>query len=126
VEVKLPADLDVLRNKQVLEYLQPRSCHSDIIDPLDATLVDMADVDRYCPSPAGYKYMCWYTAGTVFAFAAGMHMVSLRLPSGDREAAIASGAVLCREAGCDWVSLPFDDRSLGKWSRRAYEYAKHP
>lgn len=122
----IPEILKCAGNDQVLEYLVPLSCHSDIIDPLRLQFERYPDVQWFCPDLSGYRYFLWYVEETILAFAAGMHNISLRLPGRSHEEAIEDGAIKCEAAGSDWFSFPYDAKVLGKWVDISYEYAKNP
>lgn len=123
--LQVPKNLETETNRRVLSYLEPLSCHSDIVEPLDASLAQFSDVEWFCPDIEHYKYCFWYVHDTIFAFATGMQSIGLRLPDCEHDRAASEGAVKCMEAGSDWYSFPWDVATIGSWSGIAYKYAIH-
>ena len=73
----IPKTLLVEKNRQVLEYLEPLSCHGDIVEPLDKALSGLPDCNSFCPDNRNFRYCLWYLNDVVFAFAVGMQKVWL-------------------------------------------------
>lgn len=114
---RLPDELHNDKNKEVLKFIEPLSCHSDIVEPLSQCLRQYDDVSCFTPDSEAFKYVLWYVKDTVFAFAVGMHGVSLRISSectfSGREHEHLKG----------WTSLPFDSSELCDAARMAYKSA---
>jgi len=121
----VPEKLRTKKNEQVLTYLEPQDCHSDILEPLENALRRFSDVQGFCPNTWRYRYVFYHVKETVFAFAAGMRFVTLRLPEDHHEEAMAQGAFNCKEAGDDWYSFLWDMEQMDRWSGIAYEYANN-
>lgn len=114
---RLPDDVHNDKNKEVLKFLEPLSCHGDIVQPLSQCLRRYEDVSCFTPDSEAFKYVLWYVKETVFAFAVGMHEVSLRLSSECNFSARE------HENLRGWISLPFDSSELCDVARMAYERA---
>jgi hypothetical protein len=121
MEIIFPPELNNRKNKNVLAYLRPLSCHSDIVGPLDSILKTLKNVKSFCPDPVHFKFCFWYVNQTIFAFAVGMHNVALMIPPEFCIEAISEGAVACGKAGKDWYLFPYDHSNLNKWARLAFK-----
>jgi hypothetical protein len=123
-----PATLMGPPNEAVFAYLRSLSAHSDIAAPLCAAVAPLKDVLLHCSDRERFGYVTASVAGKVFAFAAGMHGVALRLSPADAERARASGGEAVEGLGTEWVLLPlFGDGGfagrLDSFVRLAHERA---
>ncbi len=123
---RVPVELQNEMNRQVLTHVEPLSCHSDIIEPINSSANRHSDVRSFCPDGKSYKYCIWYVGRTIFAFATGMQNIGLRLPTQSHDEALSGGATQCMAAGDMWMSFPYNDEQMDKWVEMAYEYAKTP
>ena len=121
----VPEALQTKENDQVLKYLSPLICHSDIVEPLIKALEKYSDVYVFCPDGANFKYCFWYVDNRIFAFAEGMQKISLKLPEIRHEAVALDGGVKCDSAGEEWHSFPYNSNHLIKWASVSYGYAKN-
>ena len=88
----LPPALDNHRNRAVLSHLDGLSAHSDVALPLCMALRELPGAAGYCPDSEAYGYVIAYANERIFAFADGMHGLTLRLPAESAAAAIGAGA----------------------------------
>lgn len=121
---EVPAHLRTHQNAQILKFLEPLSCHSDIAEPLVGVLREYPDVQFYCGNREEFHSACWYVNDTVFAFAEGMHSVHLRLPTADQKQARLQGGVSNTKAGSGWTGFKYNHSDLSIWVEKAYSYAK--
>ena len=126
IEKAVPDELKTDKNEEVLAFLKPLSCHSDIVEPLMNSLSDYSDVKSFCPNGRHYKYVFFYANKTLFAFAVGKQNIALRLPENQLKAAIAHGSSSCKNAGNHWFWFSYDTEKIHHWSKIAYEYAISP
>src|SRR5262249_30728420 len=55
--------------------------HTDLVDELDSAARGLPDIHIWCPEPRQFSFYALYRSSSrVFAFAAGMQAISLRLP----------------------------------------------
>ena len=127
----VPAALVKPVNAAVLAHVQSLSAHSDIVDLLSASLKPLGDVQLFCPDWQAYRYVVASTQGVVFALAAGMHTIAVRLDSRMAPRALQTGAEPYADCGDGWVAVlhrtPDDDWpavDLPFWMRKAYVYAR--
>jgi len=118
-------------NEGVFAYLDGLSAHSDIVTPLLAALEPLAGVEVHCPDRERFGYVIAAVAGRVFAFAAGMQGVALRLPPADAAAARTRGGSAVQGLDPEWTLLPlFGDGGfagqLDEYARRAFAHARKP
>ena len=125
----IPPELQNEINRQVLNFLNDKSAHSDVVDSLITGAKSLGDVQIYCPDPAQYRYFVVSTRGVVIAIAFGMDTVAFRLDERMKARALESGGALLSECGNEWVSftlfqddLPIVDAEL--WARKAYVAAR--
>ena len=123
MDTPVPVILLNARNAETLAYLEPQSCHGDIIEPLSLILQDYPEVDWFCPEPATFRYCFWYRGRTIFACAAGMHDVSFRLPRVKRGLAESLGEFVAERDGEAWFAFKYDHDRLGEFARIAYDFA---
>ena len=120
----IPKELSISINADVLETLQGKSCHSDIVIPVQQCLMQYSDVSSFSPDGKNYSYVCWYVNNVIFAYATGMKMVSIKL----EQAAI--GTLNLKEEvdsfyGKEWYFVSYDFEGLGILVESAYESAKN-
>lgn len=111
-------------NAEVLQYLEPLSCHGDNIESLLSYLSRYPDVHRFCPDAQNYRYFLWYTEDTVFAYGVGMSDVCLRIT--DTETTLPAEyarASWCFD-GASWFSFRYDCEQLEDLAGLAYHCAK--
>lgn len=120
----LPLLIDRAKNAEVLAYLNGRSCHGDIIEPIDSVLRTISDVGWFCPEKHNFSYCCWYVRGLIFAFGTGMREITLRLPPLQSKLDNRPDVFLGRYDDGQWWSITYDHPSLKKWALPAYEHAK--
>ena len=126
MSIPVPEELKTDRNDVVLAFIEPLSCHSDILGPLETSLSVFSDVKAFCPDSRSFRYFLFYVDNIVFAFAVGMQNVYLKLPEYSRESAIENGGAVFQEAGDNWYSFSWGMEEMSYWSKIAYENAKHP
>ena len=125
----IPRELQNEINRQVLNYLNDKSAHSDVVDSLIAGANSLGDVQFYCPDPAEYRYFVVSTKGAIIAIALGMDTVAFRLDERMKARALESGGALLSECGNEWVSFTLfrDDWptvDVEFWARTAYAAAR--
>jgi hypothetical protein len=118
-------------NADVFAYLAGLSAHSDIVTPLLAAVEPLPGVEAHCANRERFGYVVAWVAGRVFAFAAGMQGVALRLPLAEAATARTRGGSAIEGLGPDWVQLPlFGDgglsAELNDYAQRAFAYAQVP
>jgi len=121
----IPSELEIQLNADVLKALEGKSCHSDIIEPLQTCLSTLKDVNSYCPDGENYSYVVWYVNKIIFAYASGMRQVGVRLSQ--------SGELSLQEAENpknykiqnNWYEIPYDSDKLGFLVNSAYDSAKN-
>lgn len=119
----VPIILQSRKNEEVLSYLAPLDCHSDIVAPLEEALSDFPDCQSFCPDPGKSRYCLWYVKDVVFAFAVGMQKVFLRYSPID--STIFPGGVREFEFdGSSWFSFEYDIEYLDSVAKTSYLYAK--
>jgi hypothetical protein len=115
-------------NRQALSHLRGTSAHSDIAAPLFEAARSLPNAETWCADPGRFGFVIAYVDGVVFAFAEGMHGLTLRLPSESATEAIAAGARNAQIGGDWWFFTLFVntriDRHIGEWIERAYAYAQ--
>lgn len=124
MEIEVPSELKNAKNKSVLEFLEPLSCHGDIVEPIYGFLQSESGVKFFCPNPKNFKYCFWYIESSIFAFGYGMQNIGLLLSSQLSKEAIVSGAVVANNLGGNWVLFPYNHFELGKWVGLALALAK--
>jgi hypothetical protein len=97
----LPPALDNDRNRAVLSHLDGLSAHSDVALPLCMAVRELPGAADYCPDPQAYGYVVAYANERIFAFAEGMHGLTLRLPPESVATAIGAGAT-ASDLGDSW------------------------
>jgi hypothetical protein len=125
----VPAELQTSINRQVLDYVESLSAHSDVVEALGATLEPLGDVQVFCPDPQQYRYVVASTRGIIMALAVGMDAVGFRLDDRMKARALASGGVPYTECGGQWVSFTLFRADWPKvdiefWARKAYAAAR--
>ena len=124
MEIEVPAELKNNKNKSVLEFLRPLSCHGDIIETTYRLLETEKEVKFFCPDGKNFKYCFWYVETSIFAFGSGMHFIGLLLPPKFCVEAISSGAIESKNIGIGWVQFPYNHAELTKWVTLALASAK--
>ena len=119
----IPANLLEGNNRELLSFLQGRSCHGDNTESLQNILSCYADVHCFCPDARNYRYFLWYRGNTIFAYGVGMRGVSLRIAAA--HVALADGLAIEKKRfdGYDWYALAPDCEPLDQLARQAYEDA---
>lgn len=120
----VPQQLLNAKNEEVLDYLEPLSCHGDNIVQLQAILKSYPDVKSFCPDINNYLYFLWYIGDTVFAYGVEMHNVSLRISAENAAEAVDAGVDSFQFDGETWCSFSFDCEQLGDLVKLSYDYAK--
>ena len=124
MEIEVPLELKNNKNKSVLEFLKPLSCHGDIIEPTYGFLEIEKEVKFFCPDSQNFKYCFWYIENSIFAFGSGMQHIGLLLPEKLNVEAISSGAVESQKTGGSWFLFPYNHIELKKWVSLALSSAK--
>jgi hypothetical protein len=115
-------------NRQAMSHLRGKSAHSDLAMPLFDAVRGLPDAETWCADPERFGFVVAHTDGVVFAFAEGMHGLTLRLPPEASREAVAAGANAAQVGG-DWWFFPLFvnariDRHIEEWAERAYAYAR--
>ncbi len=123
----LPHVLDNDRNRAILSHLEGRSAHSDIALPLCMVVRELPGAATYCPDYDAYRHVVAYANERIFAFAEGMHGLTLWLPPRSRAEAMDAGATIS-DAGDDWYFFPLFgaegfERSIRGWIALAHAHA---
>ena len=126
---KVPSQLQTSINRQVLDYVEGLSAHSDIAEALMGALKPLGDVLIFCPDWQQYRYVVASTKGIIIALALGMDTVAFRLDERMRARALASGGLPYAECGKEWVSFTLFRDDWPKidvefWVRKAYVAAR--
>lgn len=124
METEILSKLKNHKNKKVLEFLEPLSCHGDIIERTYEILKGDKEVNFFCPDPQNFRYCFWYLKSSIFAFGSGMQHIGLLLPPDLHNDAISSGAIECREAGTNWYLFPYNHEELTRWVALALAAAR--
>jgi|GEM_PF-3586097 len=124
MELEVPSELENNKNKSVLAFLKPLSCHGDIIEPIYGLLKREKEVKFFCPDPKNFKYCFWYIENSIFAFGSGMQNIGLLLPANFGVEAISSGAIESKNLGINWFLFPYDHVELAQWVALALASAK--
>lgn len=131
MQTKLPEDLVQRVNEQVLSHLDGKSAHSDIALPLARAVRLLPRTQLHCSDREHFGYVVAYTNGTIFAFAAGMSSIALRLPMSCAGAALDGGADPVPSAGEEWLTFKLFgpsgwDGRLAGWIQIAHQHALLP
>ena len=126
---RVPIDLEIGINRQVLDWLDRKSAHSDIADALRAAVKPLGDARLFCPDWGAYRYVIAFTKRTIFALAVEMQAIGFRLDERMKDRALASGGAPYPEWGESWVRFTLfrDDWpkvDLEFWARKAYVAAR--
>jgi hypothetical protein len=124
MEKAVPKNLQIETNKLVLQFLKPLSCHGDIVEPMDKILRPFADVGSFCPNGYEFKYSLYYVNNVVFAFGAGMHNITVRIPNKYHQSALEKRASNGLSIGEDWFNFTYNSLFLKEFVVAAYESAK--
>jgi hypothetical protein len=123
----LPKSLSGSKNRMVLKFLRSLSAHSDIVEPLSKAVHDLPGAECYSPDYSQYRYVVAYVGSRVFAFAEGMHGLTLRLPPEAASEASTAGARLAQLGGSWWFFELFEQtdasKRIDRWIARAHAYA---
>lgn len=119
-----PKEIDTIKNREVLNFLSGRSCHGDIIEPLEKLLNNLPEIKCFCPDGNSFSWCCWYTNEIVFAFGVGMHEIGLRLLRMQSKNEKRPGSFGGKWDENEWWLIKWDSQSLEKWALMAYEHAK--
>ncbi|MEQ1511628.1 MAG: hypothetical protein ABL934_02990 [Lysobacteraceae bacterium] len=127
MDAPLPPALDDDRNRAILSHLEGLSAHSDIAQPLCMAVHGFPGAAIYCPDFDAYGYVVIYANERIFAFAEGMHGITLRLPPESAIAAIDAGATRS-DVGDHWYFFPLFgsagfEASISDWIALAYTHA---
>ena len=125
----VPTELQTSINRQVLDYVEGLSAHSDIAEALCAALEPLGDVQIFCLDCQQYLYVVASTKGSIIALAVGMNTIGFRLDGRMKVRALASGGVPYVECGKQWVSFTLFRNDWPKidvefWARKAYVAAR--
>lgn len=125
----VPAELQTICNRQVLDHLKGLSAHSEVAEALTGALKPLGDVQIFCPDWQQYRYVVASTKGIIIALAVGMSTTAFRLDERMKARALASGGVPYAECGSQWVSFTLfrDDWpkvDIEFWARKAYVAAR--
>jgi hypothetical protein len=123
----LPQCLEDDRNRATLSHLHGLSAHSDVALPLCLAVRDFPGAATYCPDIDTYAYVVAYANERIFAFAEGMHGLTLHLPSESEVAALDAGAATSN-AGDGWYFFPLFgtagfEAGIADWVALAYSHA---
>jgi hypothetical protein len=125
----VPSELQTSINRQVLDYLERLSAHSDVVEALGAALEPLGDVQMFCPDIQQYRYVVASTKAIIIALAVGTDTLGFRLDDRMKARALASGGVPYAECGSQWVSFTLFRSDWPKvdtvfWARKAYVAAR--
>jgi len=125
----IPGKIDVPDNRNVLNFVRDLSAHSDLRDWLWEILKQYKDVEVFCPDPSHYRYVVVYVGSRIFAFAASMSNIYLRLDPESRRDALTKGALADEVPDNSWVYFRLwqgDDAESRRreFVGRAYSLAK--
>ena len=120
----VPQQLLNQKNREVLDYLEPLSCHGDNIEPLQEILASYPEVESFCPDSKNYRYFLWYVDDVVFAYGVGMRNVCLRIPPASADLAIDIGTDNVQFDGETWCSFSYDCEQLHQMVKLSYDHAK--
>jgi len=121
----IPPELKNQLNAEVLTKLQGKNCHSDMVEPIQSYLSKLKEVKSYCSDEKSFGYIIWYINNVIFAYAAGMQKVGLRLSQ--------SGELNLKEAKYprnykaqnSWYEIPYNSEKLEVLVNSAYESARN-
>ena len=120
----MPLQLRHPHNELVLAFLHGKSCHGDIIEPLDKYFRQYENVGFFCPNPENFGFACWYMGNRIIACAVGMQTVFLRI-SPDRADEIQNLSERSFEdLGHDWYQIKWNSPNLELLAAHAYN-SKH-
>lgn len=127
MDAPLPPVLDNDRNRAILSRLEGLSAHSDIAQPLCMAVHGFPGAATYCPDFDAYGYVAVYANERIFAFAEGMHGLTLRLSPESAIAAIDAGATRS-DVGDHWYFFPLFgsagfEAGISDWIALAYAHA---
>ena len=122
---EIPPSINNIRNSEILGYLSGKSCHGDIIEPIDQILKRLNGVEWFCPDPENFAYCLWQSSNVVFAFGTGMHEIGVQLPPQQTKREKRPGAYVGRFDGNEWWSLAWDSSQLKKWANMVYDHANN-
>lgn len=121
---RIPQDILEKHNIPAINYLNGKSCHSDIIEPLDAILKKKPNVQFFCPKPEQFAYCLWYYEDTIFAFAEGMQYVSFLLPNLSIKERETLNLVKHPYIDNDWYNLKWNSSNLKQVAEKALDSAR--
>lgn len=114
-------------NEDALRHLRGLSAHSDVVEPLFKTVRGLPGADCYSPDYSRYAYVLAYVGDRIFAFAEGMHGLTLRIPPDAAPEAIAAGATASPIGGDWWLFSLFGEggaiEGIDAWIAHAYAHA---
>ena len=118
-------------NAAVFAFLAGKSAHSDIVSPLWTAVKDLPGARIYCADKQNFGYVVVCANCLAFAFAEGMHGVTLRLPPTDAEQLLAQGAETRPDIGPEWLFFPLfwhDNFQTGleALASKAFAYTQPP
>lgn len=121
----IPAELENQLNAEILNELEGKSCHSDIVEPIQKYLSALKEVKAYSPDGKNFSYIVWYVNNVVFAYASGMQNVGLRLSqSGELNLNEARNPKSYKTKN-SWYEIPYNSVELELLVNSAYESAKN-
>lgn len=97
------------KNQQVLKHLSGLSCHSDIVLFFSEALKAHKQVKSFCPDPENFSYCLWYMGDEVFAFAASMQEIAIKLPPEAVDKAFKQ--LDSNELGPDWYLVSYSTKN---------------
>jgi len=120
----LPEKLRTEANRAVLEYLDNKSAHIDLVEELTAAAELLEDISFYCPDISEFRYVIAYTGSVIFAFACGMRSAIFRLSPESASLARRYGAKEV-EGLKGWVSFQLFEQEVDVlfWCEKAHSYA---
>lgn len=124
----LPDSLATESNRPVIAFLDGKSAHSDICEPLSLAIQGLENTEKFSPNWQEYRYFIAHTNSVIFAFATGMSAIHLRLQNEHREALLAQRAYQAEKVGPLWYGFPlfggFEcEQNLKHWAAEAHKYA---
>ena len=121
----MPPELVNQLNDEILKELENKSCHGDIVEPIQKYLSALKEVKSYCPDGKNFGYIVWYVNNIVFAYASGMQKVGLRLSQSGELNFNEARNPKSYKAKNSWYEIPYNSGELELLVNSAYESAKN-
>lgn len=112
-------------NREVFDFLQMYSAHSDVTEILVKSTNRLGDVQTYCPDSSKFRYVVVSTKDIIFGFAIGMDLTAFRLCPVLRKRALVTGGELITGLSEEWVGFTlfradWPEVDSAFWARQAY------